>query len=949
MIRFILAVLLTCLATTSARALDPVDVTSQATAIDLKGTTDFHPAAGARLAVQTAPDAGGVINRIEVRSTGNEGSGDWLSFALANKSDRQIDRLIVAPHYRLPGSGFMWPDLGRQRIVSITPSQGFALDRQLDGGADIFRVTLDPGAVVTFVAELGSADVPSLTLWEPDAYKDAVNSFTLYEGIVLGISGLLAVFLTILFVVKGSAMFPATAALAWAVLAYICVDFGFISKIVDLAPGDLNRWRAGTEVALAATLLIFPYAYLHLGRWNSRWNWLMLGWIAAMGALFAAAIFMPERASGIARMAFAGAVGVTLLLIIILCFQRYDRAILIVPTWLLTIAWTVGGWWTISGQLDNDIIQPALGGGLVLLVLLLAFTVMQHAFAGGAIAQNLVSDVERQALALTGSGDAVFDWDVDRDRIHAGPEVATALGLKQGALDGAPADWLPHLHPEDRSPFRSALDVILDHRKGRLKLDIRLRGDDAHYTWYALRARPVIGNDGEVLRCVGSLTNVTDQRVAQERLLHDAVHDNLTGLPNKQIFLDRIESAIAIAQQTSDLRPSLFIIDFDRFAQLNKDAGVAAGDAVLLTMARRIRRILRPQDCLARLSNDQFGLLLLSQGEPEKVVVLADALQRAIRAPISFAEEGISVTASVGLVSWSNDRSTVEPLYKDAETAMLQAKRLGGDRIEPFRPAFRHGQAPVGDFNHDLRSALDLNQLEMVYQPIVDLKTRQLVGFEALMRWQHPERGAVMPSEFIPAAEKSGLIVRLGQFALEQAATELARMIATGDENLFVSVNVSSRQLLRHDLINDVKTILARHSLPRDALRLELTESLIMDNPEHATRVLARVRDAGAGLALDDFGTGFSSLSHLMRFPFDTIKIDRAFLDKQAGPERPIILKSIVTMAHDLGMQVIAEGAESERDALELEQMGCEFAQGFHFGPGVSADDAMQLLTRKAA
>ncbi|MEM6713419.1 MAG: 7TM diverse intracellular signaling domain-containing protein, partial [Pseudomonadota bacterium] len=424
LIRLIFVIVLASVALAPARALDPVDVTSQATAIDLTGVIDTHPGAGVRLAVQTAPDAAGVVNRIEVRSTSNEGSGDWLSFALANKSDQQIDRLIVAPHYRLPGSGFMWPDLGRQRIVSITPSQGFALDRQRDREADIFRVTLDPGAVVTFVAELGSPDVPSLTLWEPDAYKDAVNSFTLYEGIVLGIAGLLAVFLTILFVVKGSAMFPATAALAWAVLAYICVDFGFISKLVDLAPGDLNRWRAGTEVALAATLLIFPYAYLHLGRWNSRWNWLMLAWIAAMGALFAAAIFMPERASGIARMAFAGAVGVTLLLIIILCFQRYDRAILIVPTWLLTIAWTVGGWWTISGQLDNDIIQPALGGGLVLLVLLLAFTVMQHAFAGGAIAQNLVSDVERQALALTGSGDAVFDWDVDRDRIHAGPEIA---------------------------------------------------------------------------------------------------------------------------------------------------------------------------------------------------------------------------------------------------------------------------------------------------------------------------------------------------------------------------------------------------------------------------------------------------------------------------------------------------------------------------------------------
>ena len=928
-----------------SQALEPIDVTTSDTAIDLSASYERYKGSGGGIQVTTAPDADGIINRIEVRSTSGSTSGNWLAFALANNSDEQIDRLIIAPYYRLAGSGLFWPDLGSNRIVSITPSQGFALDRQPARDADIFRITLDPGTVVTFIAEMADDDVPQLTLWEPDAYKDTVNSYTLYEGIVLGIAGLLAVFLTILFVVKGSAMFPATAALAWAILTYICVDFGFIGKIVSLEPGDLNIWRAGTEVFLATSLVIFLYAYLHLNRWNTRYSYLVIAWLLGLIVLFGIAVIAPAYASGIARVSFALAAVFGLALILILSLRGFDRAILLIPTWCLILAWVFGGWLTITGQLDNDIIQPALGGGLVLIIMLISFTVMQHAFAGGTLVQGLVSDVERRALAMTGSGDTVWDWDVDRDEIFVGPDTTAQLGLKPNALNGSPNKWADLLHPEDRERFKSTLDVILEHRRGRISQDFRLRANNGQYHWIVIRARPVIGNNGEVLRCVGTVTDVTDKRVAEERMLHDAVHDNLTGLPNRELFLDRMESAMSLAQSEESIRPSVFVIDFDRFSKINDSMGLSVGDSVLLTMARRLGRMLKPQDCLARLNGDQFALLLLSETEPDRIAVMADALQRAIKAPVSFSEQEIFLTASFGLVSWTTSHQKPEDMLKDAEIAMMQAKRIGGDRIEPFRPAFRTQNSPTIHLESELRQAVQRGEMEMYYQPIIGLAQKNVAGFEALMRWNHPRRGLVSPAEFIPLAEKTGLIIPLGLFALQKAAEELANwQQRVGGVPIFMSVNISSRQLLRHDLINDVKSVLTKYQILPNTLKLELTESLVMENPEYSSQVLSRVRDLGAGLSLDDFGTGYSSLSQLTKFPFDTIKIDRSFVTNTGESGRPVILRSIVSMAHDLGMEVVAEGAENETDALELHQLGCEYAQGFLFGEPMTAATAFQAL-----
>jgi EAL domain-containing protein (putative c-di-GMP-specific phosphodiesterase class I) len=336
----------------------------------------------------------------------------------------------------------------------------------------------------------------------------------------------------------------------------------------------------------------------------------------------------------------------------------------------------------------------------------------------------------------------------------------------------------------------------------------------------------------------------------------------------------------------------------------------------------------------------------LSERDSARITAFTETLRKTLRAPITFRDREIFITASIGLTLAGGDPEHAEEVLKDAELAMYQAKRVGGDRIEVFKDAMRARKADRLSIESDLRRALERDEIAILYQPIVRLEDRSVAGFEALTRWNHPKLGRLSPAEFINIAEETGLIVELGLFALDRTARQLSNWQRTlrHREPLFASVNVSSRQLLRHDLIQDLRTVLARAPLTRGSLKLELTESVVMENPEHAAQMLHRIHELGAGLALDDFGTGYSSLSYLQRFPFDTIKIDQSFVRMTSKGTRPVILRSIITLAHDLGMDVVAEGAETDSDAVELFQLGCEYAQGFVFGEPMSAERARALL-----
>lgn len=954
--RWLHAFLLTlmCLVTVPAHALDAINVPLEVDALDLTRAVDRFVEVGDRLQVSTAPGPDGIVRRIEVRARELDGVGNWVVFALSNTSDEQIDRLLVAPHFRLADSRIIWPDLGASRIVAVSPSQGLAPERLDSQEADVFRITLDPGAVVTYVVELRSNTLPQLILWDEDTYRNSVNATTLYKGIVLGIAGLLALFLSILFIVKRSPMFPAVAVVAWAVLAYLAIEFGFWNQIFDLQPGEEQVSRAIAEVVLAAALVILIYAYLSLGSVHKAFFQIGLIWAAFFATLVGLAVYEPQIASGIARLGL-GIIGIGGLLVILpMSVQGFDRAVHLIPSWIVFLGWLLAAWLAVSGNIVNDFVSPALSGGLVLIVLLLGFTVMQHAFAGGTLSEGLVSDSERKMLALGGSGDLIWDWDLARDRVYSSPATEDLLGLKRGSLAGPFKDWLSAIHPGERDHFRHVVELIVETGRGRIDQTLRMRAEDGHFRWFRLRARPVVGEDDIVFRLIGTMLDVTDMKTTQERLLRDAVRDSLTGLPNRELFLDRVELSIERARLEKIARPTLIMINIDHFSQHNDQLGVSAADSLLTMVARRIDRLLKPNDTLSRIAGDQFGVLLLSQQDPPAIAKLTEQIRRALRTPVVFGEEEVNLTVSIGVSTYDPNAESAEDVLKDAEIAMAHAKRLGGDRCEAFRPSLReHGRSVVA-VEADLRKALERDELAVYYQPIIRLDDRSLAGFEALLRWNHPRHGRMAPAEFVPIAERSGLIIPVGLFVLERAARDLNSWMQA-DPNaagLFTSVNISSRQLLRHDLLNDLRAILTRADLPGSALKLELTKSLVMENPEYAAQVLSRCRELGIGLSLDDFGTGYSSLSYLQRFPFDTIKIDQSFVKPMVPGEPAVVLGAIITLGHDLDMDIVAEGVENDDAAQALAELGCEFGQGFHFShpiPAASVPSFLQSYAQEQA
>ncbi len=943
-------VLLLCLVLSFAApafAVQSVRVSADSDAVDLTHAVEHYSAQGDRIQVSTAPGADGIVRRIEVSALEAGAQPSWIVFALTNDSDEQLTRLIVAPHFRLVGSGVIWPDLGSSRITTITASQGMAPEREDNPQADVFRLTLDPGTTVTYVAELKTPNLPQLYLWEPDAFKDKSTSLTLYEGILIGIAGLLALFLTIVFVVRGALIFPAAAALAWAVFVYVCIDFGFWRKLFNLEDVAERIWRAGVEATIAATLIVFLFAYLNLRRWHMRYTHFALAWLLLMAAVVGLSVFNAPVAAGVARISIATVAGVGLLLILSLAARGSDRAVMLIPTWYLLAVWVVAAGAAVLGYLTNDLAAPGLVGGLVLIVMLIGFTVMQFAFAGGGEGGDAGSDAQRRSLAMTGSGEAIFDWNVLNDDVTGSEAIESQLGLKPGSLEGPAAAWLDVLHPLDRDRYTLALDGLLHQRSGRINHDLRLRGADGHYFWYVLKARPVVGPDGEVVRVIGSLSDVTEIKSAEERMLHDAIHDNLTGLPNRELFYDRLNTALYLAQKPEGPAPVILVIDIDQFKSINDSHGLSMGDSTLLAVARRLSRDLKPGDTLARLWGDQFGAIILGEQSPQDIAQKMDALRATLAAPISFGEREVTVTVSIGAAVYDPALHIKGgDLLADAQLALANAKKAGGDRFEIFSSVMRSQRTNRQTLENDMRHALARNEIVALFRPIVRLEDRTVAGFQALPRWRHPKLGVLDEEEFAAVAELSGAMADIGAFLIEAAARELAAWQKALEVTppIFATVTIGTEQMVSHDLLAETRAALSRHLVQRGSLKIAVPENLVMENPEYTAILLQRVREAGAALMLDRFGAGYTSLGHLPQYRFDAMRIDASLVRPNAVGQRSPILRSIVAMAQEMGMDVMSEGAETELDAVELAQIGCQFAQGAAFGQPMSASAARKLM-----
>ena len=930
-----------------ALAVDLVRVPAEADAINLLPYVDPHRSAGDEILISTAPGADGIVRRIAVKAKTEGSQPDWIVFALRNDGTEPLTRWVVAPHQHLVGSGIIWPDLGATRLANLTASQGVNPERQPASDADIFQITLDPGSSTTFVAELANVSLPQLTLWTPDAYKDSANGLTFYRGIVTGIIGLLALFLTILSLIRGTIIFPSAALMAWAVVAYVAVDFGFPAAVFSTTPESERLYRALTESVLSSTLFVFLFAYLDLKRWRIRYRHITTIWILFIGALVAVAFVDPAVASGLARMSMAAIAVSGFMLIVYLATHGNDRAILLVPTWLVLIAWVTAAGFTLIGQVTSNLAAQSLVGGLILIILLIGFTVMQHAFTGGGLAGGELADASRRALALTGAGDIIFDWDIARDHVRVGTEAEAILGYPKGRLEGVPSDFIEHIHTADRDLFVTTVDRFCVQRRGRLSLDLRLRANDGHFHWFRMRARPIVGEDGAVLRLMGTLSDITDSRLTEERLLQDAIHDTLTGLPNRRLLLDRIDLMLALMREGETLRPTVVAIDIDRFRETNEALGLSSGDALLLAVTRRLLRLIRPQDGLARIGGDRFAILLLSEREPGPITAVVDSIRKSLAAPISVGEREANLTASIGIaLPDQRSETNAELLLRNAEIAMMHAKKIGGDRIDVFRPAMRVQGSERLALEIDLRDAVKRQQIELSFRPVVRLSDRSISGFEVIPVWNHPQHGTIGQTEFMDIAESTELVGSIGVHIIEAAAQELAvwQKLIDIDPPFFAALPVPAPMLERAEFVRDVRAVLGHVPVIKASLRIEVSERYLMDHPEHAIHTLNGLNNIGAGLAVEDFGHGYSSLGYLERFPFSSIRLSRMITRPDPSGIRPAILRSIISLAHELNIDLIADGLETESDTVQFSQLGLALGQGSIFGPLLTATATRKLI-----
>lgn len=560
----------------------------------------------------------------------------------------------------------------------------------------------------------------------------------------------------------------------------------------------------------------------------------------------------------------------------------------------------------------------------------------------------LAESEERFALAVAGANDGLWDWDLRTDELYLSARWNAMLGYADGELGSTPAAWLDRIHTEDLDRFRQALAAHLAGRVAHFEVEHRVRARDRSYRWMLTRGMAVADAHGRATRIAGSQTDITERKRAESQLQHDALHDGLTGLPNRVLFLDRLAHAMRRGSRTGERdRTAVLFLDLDRFKLVNDSLGHLAGDRLLVEVARRLERGLRPGDTVARLGGDEFILLLEGLHGRSEARQIAGRMLQALTEPFQVDDRDLYLSASIGIAMATGDSPGA--VIRDADAAMYRAKLEGKGRHAMFDTRLHEAAVARLDVETRLRRGLGgpgpATGITVVYQPIVHAASLRLAGFEALARWRD-DAGELQPDAFIPIAEETNLIHPLGRAVLREACRKLAEWRRRSPIALTMSVNLSGRQLLDAAFADDVTAALADHGLSPDALRLEITESEAAADPAAACAALQGLhRRIGVRAHLDDFGTGASSLTFLRGFPGDALKIDRSFVAAMASDEGAFqIVAAIIGLAHNLGIEVVAEGVETQEQLGLLRNLGCEFLQGFLTGRPLESDAALQRL-----
>jgi len=563
--------------------------------------------------------------------------------------------------------------------------------------------------------------------------------------------------------------------------------------------------------------------------------------------------------------------------------------------------------------------------------------------------EMLAKREEQYALVINSTNDGLWDWDLRTNKIAFSNTWKALLGYADEAISSRSDEWFQRIHPDDKEMVESD---VMSHLLGltpQFRSEHRLRNAFGEYRWVLCRGMAARNQNKEVYRFAGSMSDVTEQKYMEQQLFHDAFHDALTGLPNRILFMNRLQRLLNNPRHHEEFLFAVLFLDVDKFKFINDSLGHQMGDNLLIEMARRLEASTRPGDLIARLGGDEFAIILERITEIEDATQAAQRIQQEFALPFILNGNEVFASASIGISHNLVPCASAEDFIRNADTAMYRAKEQRRGSFELFDKGMHEQAVARMQLETDLRHALFNDEFEVHYQPIVSLENWKIKGFEALIRWHHPEKGLISPARFIPVAEETGLIMQIGEWVLQQACdqTRYWQEQFPTIPPMFMSVNLSCKQFTDVNLVSKIKTILAQTGIDASLLKIEITESAIIENIEAATMVLNQLKEIGVKISLDDFGTGYSSLSYLHRFPIDTLKIDRSFVTRMRADKadkNAEIVGTILSLATTLGMDVIAEGVETQEQVLTLTGLRCNYVQGYLLSKPMNGEAMTQLI-----
>jgi diguanylate cyclase (GGDEF)-like protein len=873
---------------------------------------------------------------------------------VANQLPRPVTRILIAeesPDAMLR----VFPRRARPAIRQIASSDPDVIAEPAQAyGRHAFRVTIPAARSLSLALRISDADVPPMVAaWSEGALAAHNRQLAVFFAAV---AGLIAAALAI---TTGLSVMTGHAAPRWGAFTLLAV---FLSRLATSGlfdsigstniggPYGLSAMLAGMSLAAGLCLVDTLAPVGNVWPNSARWQKWVLAAVVAV-SLFAfvgvpAAMLVTE---------IAVVVGSAVIVVyLVRCGRVGSQAARVAApsAAVFALVAAAGAVVALGGFADSPAAPGVIGGfasaGAVLLALAIAagegiailparrLAPVREAVSPVPTLSEGCSDVA--SLAIGASHQGVFDFDIENGRVSLSPEVAPLLGLKSGNGHLSSADWIGRIHPEDRDVYCSAMDDYRAHPGLAFRIEFRVASSTGRYPWLELRAT-MMGGESRASRCLGLVADVTTRKESESNA---TPRDGLSALPGRAAWIAELKGMGSRVRECS-----IALLDIDRFKSIHTSLGDEGGDAILVDISRRLSRAFGSAQ-VYRVGGDSFAFMI-GDGDTG-IEAFASTLAESWKQPFRVGDREIYVSASAG-VARGRDARTAEELVANATSALAEAKRQGGGCSwlyvrERAQPAAVDSVA----LETDIRRALTNDELEVVYQPIMRLQDGAVAGFEALLRWRHPEKGLLEPSDFIGHSEQSGSIIALGKYALQQAAAELARWqrFFPLTPPLTVSVNLSRRQLQDNEFEELLVNVLSKAGLVPGTLRLELTESAVSEVADAAPR-LERLKSAGAGLAIDDFGTGLSALSQLRSLPFDTLKIDKSFLAQRedtGGEAGSSILRSIVGLAHELELAVVTEGVETARDAQWLREIGCEYAQGYYFSPALPRADVLSFIAR---